>query len=179
MNQNPNSLEEAYTLYFHRVVGFIYKMSKNETVALDCAQEAFRVLSQRNISEVGNVLNWLFLCSKHRYFKYKAKMDRFVFVENYEDFESAFKTEENPQKDLTDKETFDSTCEITEKLLKKLSEKQRKAIKLRFFNNLSYKEIAKKLKTTENNVGFNICAGIKNLRKQFFKYKANNEAFAN
>ena len=150
MNQNPNSFEEAYELYFHRVVGFVYKMSKNEALSLDCAQEAFRLLSQKNISEVGNVLNWLFLCSKHRFFKQKAKMDRFTFVEDYSEFESALKTENDPQKDLADKETFDSTCEITEKLLKKLSEKQRKAIKLRFYNNLSYKEIAKKLKTTEN-----------------------------
>jgi RNA polymerase sigma factor (sigma-70 family) len=60
-----------------------------------------------------------------------------------------------------------------------LSENQRKAIKLRYFNNLSYAEIAKKMKTSENNVGFTICTGIKNLKKHFFKHKANQEALAN
>jgi RNA polymerase sigma factor (sigma-70 family) len=64
-------------------------------------------------------------------------------------------------------------------LLEKLSEKQRKAIQLRYYKNLSYEEIAKKMNTNVNNVGFSICTGIKNLRKHFFKHKTNQEILAN
>jgi RNA polymerase sigma factor (sigma-70 family) len=63
--------------------------------------------------------------------------------------------------------------------LNKLSDNQKKAIKLRYFNNLSYAEIAKKMKTSEGNVGFSISAGIRNLKKHFYKYKANQEVLAN
>lgn len=179
MNKNPNSLEEAYNLYFDRVVAFVYKMSQNQNLAIDCAQEAFKVLSKKNLSELDNVIGWLFLCSKHRFLQQKKKMDRFTLVENYDDFESDLKTDETPESIMIQKESFNSACSITKKLLKKLSIRQRKAIQLRYFNNLTYEEIAKKMKTTKNNVGFSICAGIKNLRKHFFKHKANQEAFAN
>jgi RNA polymerase sigma factor (sigma-70 family) len=179
MNQNPNSLEEAYNLYFDRVVAFLYKMCKDKNVALDCAQEAFRILSKRNISDLENVLGWLFLCSKHRFLKQKQKMNRFTFVENYDDFESLLQDEDTPESIMIKKENFNNASGVTKKLLKKLSTRQRKAIELRYFNNLTYAQIAQKMKTTENNVGFSICAGIKNLRKHFFKYKSNQEAFAN
>jgi RNA polymerase sigma factor (sigma-70 family) len=179
MDKKPSSLEEAYQLYFNRVVGLVYKLCKNSEISHDCAQEAFKVLSQRDLSKIPDVLKWLFLCSKHRYFKYKAKADRYTFVEDYSSYEVELKTDETPEFLLTNSESLAIKTNMVKTLLSKLSENQRKAIKLRYFNNLSYAEIAKKMKTSENNVGFTICTGIKNLKKHFFKHKANQEALAN
>lgn len=179
MDKNPSSLEEAYELYFDRVVAFIYKLSKNLAVSTDCAQEAFRVLNKRDVSKIPDVLKWLFLCGKHRYLKYKKKSDRYTFVEDYSTYECELRTEETPESLLTESESLAIKTKMIKDLLSKLSENQRKAIKLRYFNNLSYAQIAKKMKISENNVGFSICSGIKNLKKHFFKYKANQEALAN
>ena len=179
MDKKPNSLEEAYQLYFDRVVGLVYKLCKNSAISNDCAQEAFKVLSKRDLSKIPDVLKWLFLCSKHRYFKYKAKADRYTFVEDYSSFEQELKTEETPESLLTDSESFVIKSKMIKDLLNKLSENQKKAIKLRYWNNLSYSQIAKKMKVSENSVGFSICAGIKNLKKHFFKFKANQEALIN
>lgn len=179
MDKKPDSLEEAYQLYFDRVVAFVFKLSKNLAISTDCAQEAFKVLNKRELSQIPDVLKWLFLCSKHRYLKYKKKADRYTFVEDYSTYEQELKIDETPESLLTDSESLAIKVKMVNDLLNKLSNNQKKAIKLRYFNNLSYAQIAKKMKTSENNVGFSICAGIKNLKKHFYKYKSNQEALAN
>jgi RNA polymerase sigma factor (sigma-70 family) len=177
--ETASSLEEAHELYFDRVVAFVYKFCKNKNIAEDCAQEAFKVLSRKKVMELENVLSWLFLCSKHRYFKFKKKQDRYTFLEDYSSYEEELKTNESPESILTESESFDLKSKMITNLLEKLSEKQRKAIQLRYYKNLSYEEIAKKMNTNVNNVGFSICTGIKNLRKHFFKHKTNQEILAN
>ena len=53
--------------------------------------------------------------------------------------------------------------------IKTLSKQQQKVIKLRYYSDLDYAQIAKKMKTTSGNVGFHLSTGLKNLRKKLLK----------
>lgn len=52
------------------------------------------------------------------------------------------------------------------RLMNRLPERQREAIRLKFQQSLSYREIARVMKTSESNVGFLIHTGVKSLRDE-------------
>jgi RNA polymerase sigma factor (sigma-70 family) len=54
---------------------------------------------------------------------------------------------------------------VMSRLIKKLSKNQQKALKLKYFKDCSYAEIAKKLKTSSGNVGFMLSTAISKLKK--------------
>ena len=58
-------------------------------------------------------------------------------------------------------------------LLKRLPEKQREAIRMKFIAGLSYKEISETMKTSVGNVGYLIHHGINALREQWRVLDAN------
>jgi RNA polymerase sigma-70 factor (ECF subfamily) len=59
--------------------------------------------------------------------------------------------------------------EAVPRLLQQLPERQQEAVRLKFQQSLSYREIAEVMKISESNVGFLIHMGVKALREQMKK----------
>jgi len=100
---------------------------------------------------------WLFTVCRHRAIDHQRKFSRIIpmtFTEDRPD------PEPGPAATLESRDTQASLL----RLLDHLSENQREVIRLKFQNDLSYKEIADVTQLTVTNVGFLLHTGLKKLR---------------
>jgi RNA polymerase sigma-70 factor (ECF subfamily) len=71
----------------------------------------------------------------------------------------------DPSTQVETEETLTDNKEIILKCLEKLGKKQKKCLVLRYFHNKSYNDIAEEMGISDSSVGYNINAGISNLKK--------------
>jgi RNA polymerase sigma factor (sigma-70 family) len=161
--QTQISTEEFNVLYKEwnpKLHSYAVKILYNQESAEDCVQEVFRrLLNQDFVKIKDHIQAWMFTVCRNTSFKIKAKQK--IFVDEFEE-EEAICQDYNPFECLDRKELYKKIDKIT----KSLSKQQRKMIQLRYKSDLSYEEIAKKLKTTSGNVGFHLSTAIKNVRKK-------------
>lgn len=169
MSQITNKkLTDLYLEYKPRLYAASDKIIKDHQRVEDVLQELFLRLQKQDYNKIKDHLHeWMFLVCRNLSIKQYHKRNRYLLVENVEDSEEFKGIDETPAV----YETMEKQELITAmmKLLKKIPKNQQKAVKLRYFNNLSYAEIAKKMKTTTGNVGFmlnNAAARIKKLLDQ-------------
>jgi len=159
--------ETIYKEYTPRLKGFAQKFLFRDCLVEECVQEVFRKLLKQDFSKIDNSIEsnhlqkWLFTVCRNTSFKLKNKENRYV-EENHCD---TISEEANPFEILDNKECGKQML----KALKTLSKQQQKVIKLRYYSDLDYAQIAKKMKTTSGNVGFHLSTGLKNLRKKLLK----------
>lgn len=107
--------------------------------------------------ESSHVEPWLFTVTRNRALDVLRKNSRIVPMTLPDDRPS---TEPGPDAALASRDTERSLL----RLLDSLSPNQREVIRLKFQNDLSYREIAEVTQLTETNVGFLLHTGLKKLR---------------
>ena len=105
-----------------------------------------------------HVEGWLFTVCRNRALDQRRKQSRIIYMEQTDDRTS---DEPGPGLMLERKESAGSLL----RLLDQLSENQRDVIRLKFQNDLSYREIAEVTKLSVGNVGFLLHTGLKKLRE--------------
>ena len=100
---------------------------------------------------------WLFTVTRHRALDHQRKHSRIVPMPILDDRPSEHPS---PAASLEQRETAASLFD----LLDALSEHQREVIRLKFQNDLSYREIAEVTQLSVTNVGFLLHTGLKKLR---------------
>jgi RNA polymerase sigma-70 factor (ECF subfamily) len=100
---------------------------------------------------------WLFTVTRNLSIDHQRKLSRIVYMPQTEDRTA---DEPGPGAVLEAQETRDSIFG----LLEHLSDNQREVIRLKFQNDLSYKEIAAITQLSVTNVGFLLHTGLKKLR---------------
>src|SRR4051812_27660315 len=133
--------------------------------ARDVVQETFiRLVRQQQAEEAvpfdgeKHLEAWLFTVCRHRAVDYQRKHSRIIPMTIHDEDRA---TEElSPAARL---EQTDSAATAL-RLMDQLSPNQREVIRLKFQNDLSYKEIAAVTELTVTNVGFLIHTGLKRLR---------------
>jgi RNA polymerase sigma-70 factor (ECF subfamily) len=164
---STEQFNKIYTEYTPRLRGFAKKVLFRECLVEECVQEVFTKLLKQDFSKIdsstdsNHLQKWLFTVCRNTSFKLKNKEGRYV-EEN--DFDT-ISDEAGPFENLDNKECAKKML----KALKTLSKQQQKVIKLRYYSDLDYAQIAKKMKTTSGNVGFHLSTGLKNLRKKLLK----------
>lgn len=160
---STEQFNELYDLWFPKMKIYAKKFVYSEELARDCAQEVFRKLLIQDFDKIKDHLqSWMFTVCRNTSFKASKKQS--IFVYDFEE-EEAICEDPTPYQALDKKELYKKI----ENLLKKLSPQQRKMIRLRYKSDLSYEEIAKKMKTTTGNVGFHLSTGIKTLKQKLLK----------
>jgi RNA polymerase sigma-70 factor (ECF subfamily) len=165
---SQEKLVQIYDLYKKRLFVSSLKIVKDHQSAEDVLQEVFFRLHKQDYSKIKERIDlWLFTVCRNLSIKIYHKRNRMVLLgdDKCDDIE-----DENlldPSSDLMNKERVKKLLSF----YKKISKKQLSAIKYRYYNDLEYKEIAKKLKTTSGNVGFMLSTGISKLRELFEKEK--------
>lgn len=150
-----NQHEQALCRYARSLAG-------DDATALDAVQETFLRLCNVKPSKIaGHEAPWLYRVCRSRVLDLKKK--------------------EKPMQTLTPKhqavipaagmlpdESADQndTNQLVARLITTLPERQQEIIRLKFQQNLSYREISEVLGLSESNVGFLIHTGIKQLRDQ-------------
>lgn len=157
--------EIVYKEYTPRLKGLAKKFLYRDSLVEECVQDVFRKLLKQDLSKISgesHLRAWLFKVCKNASLKIKEKENR--FVEENEDENLC--EDPNPFENLDKRECYKKATLLMKDVL---SKDQQKAIKLRYFSDLDYKEIAKKMKTTTGNVGFLLSVGLTKVRKKLLK----------
>lgn len=157
-----------YNLNRNKLYASALKIVKDRHATEDIVQEVFLRLYKQDFSKIKDHIDlWLFTVCRNLAIKaYHRQMRVYLLGEEKCD-EIEDEVLGTPYDSLTSKERVNKLLE----LFKTLSKKQLNALKLRYYKDLSYKQIAKKMKTTDNNVGFLISMATSNLRGLFQKEK--------
>jgi RNA polymerase sigma factor (sigma-70 family) len=155
---------EVYKNYFPRLSAHARKILYSDSLVEECIQIVFSKLLEQDYSKIQNtdhLHKWLFTVCRNTSFKIKTKENRYVPAEENE----SFCEDLDPFENLDRKELYKKI----KKILNTLSPQQKKTIKLRYFSDLDYNEIAKKMKTSTGNVGFHLSTALKNVRTKLTK----------
>lgn len=135
--------------------------------ARDVVQETFIRFCRRGLGEDAAAAEppsderrteaWLFTVCRNLSIDYQRKQSRIIYLPETQDRSA---DEPAPGAALEAREAHDSIFA----LLDRLSANQREVIRLKFQNDLSYKEIAAVTQLTVTNVGFLLHTGLKKLR---------------
>ena len=164
-------IENLFNEFFSELIAYTHKFTSNFTHAKESAQHSFAKLvkSNRSFKDSDAVKAWLRVVTKNCLYTYYKRNNRYFLCEH-----SEFISENNDFQLIDHSNGFSVLAESEEeklrkdnikKVLNKLSKKQKEVIMLRFFQNLSYEEIAKKTKNKVTNVGFLINEAKNNLKK--------------
>jgi RNA polymerase sigma-70 factor (ECF subfamily) len=157
---STEEFNELYKEWTPKLRSYAKRILYNQEIVEDCVQEVFRKLLQQDFEKIkDHVQSWMFTVCRNTSFKIKAKQK--LFVDAFEE-EEALCEDYDPFESLDRKELYNKV----QKIIKTLSKQQKKILQLRYNSDLSYEEIAKKLKTTSGNVGFHLSTAIKNVRKK-------------
>ena len=159
--------------YERPLVRYAWSILGDLEAARDVVQETFIRLCRREESEDRNLKSdgdalhldcparhteaWLFTVTRNLSIDHQRKLSRIVYMPQTEDRTA---DEPGPVALLEAQETRDSIFG----LLEHLSDNQREVIRLKFQNDLSYKEIAAITQLSVTNVGFLLHTGLKKLR---------------
>lgn len=162
---SPELFEEVYQEHKYKLTSLVYHILKDHAATEDVVQETFRKLNIQDFDKIHDHINqWLYTVARNTAIKVYNKRGRFVPLdENY------------------DQDMYDETPSVSEammskelkkqlpKLMKVLTDKQKKVVRYKYYNDYSYEQIGKKLNISNGNVGFQLNFAINAMRKQFAK----------
>lgn len=163
------AFDYLYKEYKFAIYAYFMKKVNNKSTAEDLTQEVFVKLYKNFVSyDVGKSKISTFIATNTRqvYIDYvrKENTNQGKF-EN--DVTSMVELTENESEPIdNDKEMLEQDIEILRKLISELCESQRTAIEMRYFENMSYKAIAKRMEKTELGIKSILHRARKNLRQK-------------
>lgn len=169
MSEQTNSTEtagelvrRALTEYQGALLGYATSILGDSGRAQDAVQDTFLRLWQQEPGSVNQSLkSWLFTVCRNRAFDILRKEKRMTHVETSQLETIAGETGADPAAEAERSERQSAVLSQ----LDRLPPNQREVIRLKFQQDLSYREISAITSLSESNVGFLIHTGIKRLRK--------------
>lgn len=137
--------EKIYNIYFKDVYYFVLSISKNKEIAEDITSETF-FKALKNLNKFrgdSTIKTYLFQIAKNSYFDYIKKHNKIVLSDDMEKFNQVI---QGVEVDFVNKEE-ESTLNL---YLNKLKEPYQSIIKLRIWEELSFKEIGEIYNKSEN-----------------------------
>ena len=149
---NKKSFENLYKLYFHALINYGYRISKNQNLIEDAVQEVFISLwnNRTHLSEVNEVKFYLFRSLKNRIVR---QLERDVFdksedIDTYLDFLISISEE---QKKI-DSEQSDADLATLQRAIAHLPLRQQEVINLKYYHDFTLDEIAKLMDVNKQSV---------------------------
>lgn len=148
-----NSLESVYKLYMNDIYRYLLRLSGHPQTAEDLVQDTFIKAYDHLESYQGEeVRSWLFRIAINAYIDWYRKEKRHVQIDPGLIEKLNRSLEPGPEEKILQREKID-TCLYA---VNCLPEKQKQAILLRDYHNLSYQEIAQILELSLTNVKVSI-----------------------
>ena len=155
-------VREVLVEYEGQLVRYAQRITGDLETARDVVQETFLRLCRQDRDEVeGHLVQWLFTVCRTRALDVQRKERRMSTATDLDDRVSTDIDHYSPDSAA---ETSDSAAKALG-LLEHLPENQQEVIRLKFQNELSYREISEVTGLTVTNVGFLLHVGIKRLRE--------------
>lgn len=153
-NGNAEAFESLYQTYSAGLYNYGSKFTKDKDLIKECIQDLFVNLwiKRTSVGKPGHVKNYLYKSFRHSIFKKTFQLNK---NESYEETESySFQVVLNVEEALIDNERQLQVSEQLQQAIAKLTARQREAIFLKFYEQLSYEEIAEVM-------GISVKAGYK------------------
>ena len=176
---NNTSFQKLFSRHKQRIFNYINSKVLDTDISNDILQETFikvfKILRKGSYSEQGKFLPWVLRISHNLVMDHfrKVKRSKVIYEKDLYNSFSNIKSSDNSFKErvISDK-TLSKTLSL---MIDELPESQKEIVKLRFFQNLSFKEIAE-----INNISINTALGrvrysLNNLRKTMNKSKLKTE----
>lgn len=154
--------------YDKRVYGFIYNIIRDFYISQDLTQETF-IKVYKNIHKYDKTKEfstWIYTIAKNECFKYLRKVKKVNLVEINDNILINIFNKLTPEVLLEKKEDN----KVMLKIIDELPKKYREVIILKYFKDLSYKEISEHLNISEKKVESWLYLARKNITKQYSKY---------
>ena len=174
---DPDALNDLFNAFYNDVYYFALKTVKDDQVACDVTQETFieviNTLDQ--LEQEAAFVTWLKKITYHQCTRYfKKKKD--IIVDEDEDGNTVFDTLQEEKADFIpeealDKEDFKKTIMG---MIDNLSEEQRAAVMMFYYDELSIKQIAEIQNTNENTVKSRLNYAKKGIKKSVEDYEKKN-----
>lgn len=156
---STEKFNQIYAEQHHKLYLYARSIVKDDDRAKDSVQETFTRLCKQDFEKIEHILvKWLFVVCRNFSFRQLQKNKR--YVELSENDTDKMSEDRSPAEEMDIKEQVVAL----RKLVNKLSPREKEVLKYRFSKQLNYPESAKKMKTSEGNVGFLQSNAIKHLR---------------
>lgn len=170
---NDEKVVQLFKEFSSELKKYANKICPNATHAEDCVQLSFVKLWRKkdiySFDNVEKIKSWLRTVTKNSIYTYFERNRRYSFTDPLH-LENDFEDKQVVVKDtglsiLIESEESEVNKQKLATCIDKLSKKQKQVIQLRFFQNMSYEQIAKKTKNKVTNVGFLLNEAKNNLKK--------------
>ena len=149
-----------YETYVQTLFKFGLHFTKNEDLIQDCIQDLFVDLHKyrQRLKNTDNIKLYLFVSLKRKIFRALNKEEKYLQL-NSENIPFFYALAENDEDDSEARR-----YELLEKAMRKLSNRQREAIYLRFVNGLDYDELGEILQMNYQSARNLVYRGVEKLR---------------
>ncbi|MUK90639.1 sigma-70 family RNA polymerase sigma factor [Ornithinibacillus sp. L9] len=134
-----DEFKQLYTKYEKQIYKYLFYLSRDKFIAEELTQETFfQVLTSiHRFKGHSKISTWLYQIAKYTFFNYLKKNEKVEPVADLNSFQKENSNQETPENIYEKKEESIHVLHA----LKKLKPSQQEIIILRFYNELSFKEI--------------------------------------
>jgi len=154
-----------YQSNYPSLLTYGFTLTANLELTKDCIQEMFLELWKKHAAvnkDVSDVRSYLFTWLRRKISKEQASVNKHAKAQNFE--QRGQYTWSYEELLIAFQQTEESKAKLTN-ALKKLTKRQLEIIELRFFENLSYEEIAAKTSLTQRTVYNLVYEAVRHLRE--------------
>jgi len=172
MNTAYNFFSQLYKKYRNRLYGFGIGMKISHDTCLDIIHDVFIGLIEKNIVFDGfnedNIKQYLFRSFINRYLDIQKSRKREIYGDINDftfEIEVSLVDDNNVERDIIEQEENEKLKQKMEFLLDILTDRQRKAIYLRYMEEMEYEDIGKLLDMTAESARKLVFRGLEKIRK--------------
>lgn len=176
---NNNSFKLLFLKHKSRIFNYINYKVNDVDISNDILQETFikvfKILGRGTYNEQGKFLPWVLRISHNLVMDHfrREKRSKIIYEKDmYQSFVNIKSNENLDSKNVISDKTLSKTLN---EMIDNLPDSQKEIVKLRFFENLSFKDIAKKNDISINTALGRVRYSLNNLRKQMDKSELKNE----
>ena len=173
LNGDNASFETLLTRHKSRVFAFIMSKIKNRDLSEDIFQDTFikviNSLKKGKYNEEGKFVPWVMRIAHNLvidHFRMQKKTRSIAPTKDFDIFDVISDNDKNAEENMID----DQISSDVRKLIEKLPEDQKEVLKMRYYRELSFKEIAEITEVSINTALGRMRYAIINLRKLTEKY---------
>jgi RNA polymerase sigma-70 factor (ECF subfamily) len=161
----------------NRVFTYIMLMVKNEQLAEDIFQDTFikvlHSLKSGKYKDNGRFLSWVIRIAHNLVIDHFRKEKQMKMLSNDDTMIDLFNNRKLADKNIEDNIIYEQICDNIRTLIERLPEDQKEVILLRYYGDLSFKEIADQTGVSINTALGRMRYALINLRKLVHKHDIN------
>lgn len=162
---DKESFDQMYHTYINILFNYGRRYTQNEELIEECIQDLFTDiwLKRERLSSTNQIKPYLLLSLKRRLLRQIGKESKKEGLEGYQDFLIEFSREDELINEKINTDRIDKLNET----LKQITPKQKEAIYLKFFEGLSYTDIAEIMNVETKAVYKLMARAIEGLKSEF------------